>query len=55
MARFVLDASAVLADIYDEPGRDVVFDSLGAGAVISAVNAAEVAANLHGAGGPTRT
>ncbi len=50
MARFVLDASAVLADIYDEPGRDVVFDALGAGAVISAVNAAEVAANLHGAG-----
>ena len=50
MTRFVLDASAVLADIFDEPGADAVIEALESGAVISAVNAAEVAAKLHGAG-----
>ena len=50
MTRFVLDASAVLADIFDEPGADAVVEALESGAVISAVNAAEVAAKLHGAG-----
>jgi ribonuclease VapC len=37
----VLDASAVLAWLYDEPGADVV-DGLLAGAVLSTVNLAEV-------------
>ncbi len=50
MTRFVLDASAVLAEIFDEPGADAVFEALESGAVISAVNAAEVAAKLRGAG-----
>ena len=50
MTRFVLDASAVLADIFDEPGANAVVEALESGAVISAVNAAEVAAKLHGAG-----
>ncbi len=50
MTRFVLDASAVLAEVFDEPGADAVFDALQSGAAISAVNVAEVAAKLHTAG-----
>ncbi|MYE82442.1 MAG: type II toxin-antitoxin system VapC family toxin [Gammaproteobacteria bacterium] len=50
MTRFVLDASAVLADVFHEPGADVVLDALESGAVISAVNAEEVASKLHGGG-----
>ena len=42
---FVLDASAVLAALNDEPGADRVADTLD-DAVISAVNLAEVAAGL---------
>ena len=38
----VLDASALLAFIRDEPGADAVEQALDAGAVISAVNWAEV-------------
>ncbi len=47
MARWVLDASALLALIHDEPGADVVADALRDGAAISTVNLAEVAARLH--------
>ena len=50
MTRFVLDASAVLAEVFDEPGADAVFDALQSGAAMSAVNVAEVAAKLHTAG-----
>lgn len=50
MTRFVLDASAVPADVFDEPGAGAVLEALESGAVISVVNAAEVAAKLHGAG-----
>ncbi len=46
----VLDASAVLALLYDEPGADSVADHVANGAVISAVNLSEVATILirHG-------
>lgn len=39
--KIVLDASAVLTVIWDEPGSDLVLDSID-GAVMSAVNYAEV-------------
>lgn len=45
--RYVLDASAVLAVIREESGAGVVAEALGAGAAMSAVNVAEVAARLH--------
>ena len=41
----VLDASAVLALVHDEPGADVVFDKL-ASAVLGAANLAEVIGKL---------
>jgi len=46
----VLDASAVLARLYDEPGADSVADHVANGAVISAVNLSEVATTVirHG-------
>ena len=44
---FVLDASALLALIFREPGADVVNTALKAGAQMSAVNVAEVASRLH--------
>lgn len=46
----VLDASAVLALLYDEPDADTVADYIAGGAVISAVNLSEVATILirHG-------
>ena len=47
MPRIVLDASAVLAVILEEPGADVVVEALRSGAAMSAVNVAEVAARLH--------
>jgi ribonuclease VapC len=43
--KWVLDASAILAALNDEPGADRVAEALPAG-VISAVNLAEVAAGL---------
>ncbi len=46
MTRTLLDASALLAVIYEEPGADMVLSALREGAAISAVNAAEVAACL---------
>ena len=46
MPRTVLDASAILAVVLEEPGAGVVVEALRAGAVMSAVNVAEVAARL---------
>lgn len=51
MTRAVLDASAILALIHGEPGADVVDDAL-SGALVSAVNVAEVATRLSDAGMP---
>ena len=45
--RCVLDASAVLAVILEETGSSVVAEALRSGAVMSAVNVAEVSARLH--------
>lgn len=42
----VLDASALLAYLNDEPGADVVEDALRGGSAISAVNLAEVLSKL---------
>ena len=47
MPRTVLDASAVLAVVLEEPGADVVVEALRSGAAMSTVNVAEVAARLH--------
>ena len=47
MPRAVLDASAVLAVVLEEPGADLVADALRSGAAMSTVNVAEVAARLH--------
>lgn len=47
MPRTVLDASAVLAVILEERGAEVVVETLRSGAVMSAVNVAEVASRLH--------
>ena len=47
MPRAVLDASAVLAVVLEEPGADMVVEALRSGAAMSAVNVAEVAARLH--------
>ena len=47
MPRTVLDASAVLAVVLEEPGADFVADALRSGAAMSTVNVAEVAAHLH--------
>lgn len=38
----VLDASALLAHLRDEPGADVVAEAIASGAVVSTVNLAEV-------------
>ena len=42
MAAAVLDASALLAYLHEEPGADVVADAIAGGAAISTVNLAEV-------------
>jgi PIN domain nuclease of toxin-antitoxin system len=46
----VIDASAVLALLQDEPGADAVEEAIDRGAVISAVNLAEVLAKMADAG-----
>lgn len=51
MARAVLDASAILALIQGEPGAEVVNNAL-PGAMVSAVNVAEVATRLSDVGMP---
>jgi ribonuclease VapC len=47
----VLDASALLAHLQDEPGADVVGDAIAGGAVISTVNLAEIFSRLADRGG----
>ncbi|MXX34828.1 MAG: type II toxin-antitoxin system VapC family toxin [Gemmatimonadetes bacterium] len=47
MATSLLDASAILAALYEEPGCGRVQEALRAGAAMSAVNAAEVSAHLR--------
>ena len=51
MSRVVLDTSAILALLRNEPGADVVAGYRG-DALVSAVNIAEVAAKLDGQGIP---
>jgi len=46
----VLDASAFLAYLFGEPGGEEVRDAIGGGALISAVNWAEVLSKLADAG-----
>lgn len=46
----VLDASAVLALLQDEPGADTVEDAIDEGAIISSVNLAEVLSKMVDAG-----
>ena len=50
MSDCVLDASAVLALVFDEDGAEAVSDAVRAGAAMSTVNAAEVAARLNADG-----
>ena len=47
MGRAILDASATLAVILEEPGAEHVVEALRAGAAMSGANVAEVAARLH--------
>lgn len=47
MASSLLDASAILAALHEEPGHALVQDALREGAAMSTVNAAEVAAHLR--------
>lgn len=47
MGSTLLDASALLALIQNEPGAEVVRDALAGGAAMSSVNLAEAAARLH--------
>ena len=51
--RWLLDASALLALLQDEPGGAVVSRALRDGCGMSTVNAAEVAAYLHRRGWPS--
>ncbi len=50
MSSCVLDASALLVLMYDEPGSEFVANFVDAGAAISAVNVAEVATKLYDGG-----
>jgi ribonuclease VapC len=47
----VLDASALLAHLRDEPGADIVAEAIASGAVISTVNLAEVFSRVADRGG----
>jgi ribonuclease VapC len=47
----ILDASALLAHLRDEPGADVVAEAIASGAVISTVNLAEVFSRAADRGG----
>lgn len=49
-AEAVLDASALLAYLGDEPGADVVADAIASGAVIGTVNLAEALSTLAARG-----
>ena len=50
MSSCVLDASALIALMYQEPGSAAVEQAIGEGAAISSVNVSEVAAKLNDAG-----
>ena len=50
MNRVVLDASALLAAVFEEPGAEQVEDALRHGAAMSSVNVAEVAGRLRADG-----
>lgn len=50
---FILDASAVLAVVLDEPGEALVLEAMAAGAEMSSVNAEEVASRLYREGWTT--
>jgi ribonuclease VapC len=51
----ILDASALLAYLRDEPGAAVVADAIATGAVVSTVNLGEVLSRIADRGGdPTR-
>lgn len=52
MARSLLDASALLALVQNEPGADPVREASRGDAAMSVVNLAEVAASLHQSGWP---
>jgi ribonuclease VapC len=52
MSSAVLDASALLALIYQEQGGDIVEQAIERGAAIGTVNVAEVASQLRDAGMP---
>lgn len=54
MARTLLDASALLAVIFNEAGADLVRETLRGEAMMSAVNVGEVAARLHQEGWTAR-
>lgn len=54
MAGTVIDASALLAHLHDEPGAATVARALGEGATISAVNLAEVLSPLASRGADPR-
>lgn len=50
MSRYVLDASAILALVQEEPGSDIVADAMAEGAEICAINLSEVVAKLAESG-----
>jgi ribonuclease VapC len=52
VSRRVLDTSALLALLNGEPGQDLVFEALADGAIVSAVNLAEVVTKLSERGLP---
>jgi len=52
MTEVVLDSSALLAYLFEEPGAEVVAEALASGACISAVNFSEVLAKLSDCGIP---
>lgn len=50
MDRVLLDASALLAAVFEEPGAELVENALKRGAAMSSVNVAEVAGRLRADG-----
>lgn len=54
MSRWVLDASALMALLYGEPGLERVAAAVATGAAISTVNLSEVIAKLADRGAPER-
>ena len=52
MSSCVLDASALIALFYQEPGNDKVAEAIEDGAVLSTVNLSEVASKLNELGTP---